>query len=139
MSVQHAVAAVRALARKSNLGAGAIELRAPLDQLFDARRTFFDQHARRFFVAQTVAGPEGVFQMQPDFVVIAKGSGDATLRITRVRLRDLALGQAEDAACRSELHRGAQAGNARANHDEIGFGGKSWHYGFMVARDIDRE
>ena len=129
MSVQHTVAAVRALACENNLCAGAIELRAPLDQLFDARRTFFHQHARRFFVAQTVAGPQGVFQMQPDFVVVAERSGDAALRITRVRLRDLALGEAEHAARRSELHRGAQAGDARANYDEIGFGWKSWHLG----------
>ena len=66
MSVQHAVAAVRAFAGEGDLGAGAIELRAPLDQLFDARRAFFDQDARGFFVAQSIAGLQRVFQMQTE-------------------------------------------------------------------------
>ena len=52
----------------------------------------------------------------------------------RVRFGDLELGQAEHAACGSELDCGPHAGDAGANDDEIGFRGKSWHYGFMVAR-----
>jgi len=136
VSVQHPVAAVRTLARENNLCASAIELRAPFDQLFDALRTFFHQHASGFFVAQAVAGPEGVFQMQADFVVVAERSSDTALRVTRVRLRNLALSEAEHAARRSELHRSAQAGYARTNYDEIGFRWKSWHCGFMVARAI---
>ncbi len=92
--MQNAVAAVRAFAGERDLGSGAIELRAPLDQLLDARRTFFDQHARGFFVDQAVAGLQRVFQMKPDFVVIAERGGDSALRVLRVGLGDLALGEA---------------------------------------------
>ena len=137
MGVQHAVAAVRAFAGEGDLGAGAIELRAPLDQLFDARRAFFHQDARGLFVAQAVAGLQRVLQMQADFIVIAERGGDAALRVLRVGLRDLALGQTQHAARGRQFHRGPQAGDARAHDDEIGFGRKSLHGvldGFMVAR-----
>ncbi len=139
MSVQHAVAAVRAFARERDLGAGAVELGAPLHQLLDARRTFFDQHARGFFVHQAVAGLQRVFQMKRNFVVIAERGGDSALRILRVGFGDLTLGEAENAAGGSEFHRGAQSGNTRANNDEIGFGRKSWFIAdFMVARSVRR-
>ena len=121
MGVQHAVAAVCAFAGEGDLGAGAVELGAPLDQLFDARRTFFDQHARGFFVDQAVAGLQRVFQMQPNFIVVAERGGDSALRILRIGLGDFALCQTQHPAGRRKFHRGAQAGNARAHHDEIGF------------------
>ena len=127
VGMQHAAAAVRAFAGEGDLGAGAVELRAPLDQLLDARRPFFDQHARGLFVAQAVAGLQRVFQMQPDFIFIAERGRNAALRILRVGLRDFALGEAEHAACGRKLHRSAQAGNARAHHDEVGLGRKSFH------------
>ena len=50
--VQNAAAAVRAFASEGDFGSGAVELRAPLDQLFDARRAFFHQNARGLFVDQ---------------------------------------------------------------------------------------
>ncbi len=125
VSVQHAVAAVRAFAGERDLGSGAVELRAPLDQLFDAGRAFFDQHARGLFVDQSVAGLQRVFQMQANFIVIAERGRNTALRILRVGLGDFALGQAKHAARRRKFHRGAQAGNTRANNDEIGFGRKS--------------
>ena len=131
VGMQHAAAAVRALAREGDLGAGAIELRAPLDQLLDARRAFLHQHARGLFVAQAVAGLQRVFQVQPNLVVVAERSGDAALRILGVGFRHLLLGQAKHAAGGGKLHRGAQAGNARAHHDEVGFGRKSFITGAM--------
>ena len=127
VGMQHAVAAVRAFAGKGDLGAGAVELGAPLDQLFDAGRTFLDQHARGLFVAQAVAGLQGVFQMQADFIVVAERGGDSALRVLRVGFGDFALGQAEHASGGGKLHRGAQTGNARAHHDEIGFGRQCLH------------
>ena len=128
VSVQDAAAAMRALARECDLRTGAIEFRAPLDQLFDARRTFFHQDARGFLVAKAVAGLQRVFEMQPNFVVVAECRCDTTLRVLGVRLRDLALGEAKHATRGGKFHRRAQAGDTRANNDEIGFGRKSWHY-----------
>ena len=127
VSVQHAVAAVRSFAGEGNLRSGAIELRAPLDELFDSRRPFFDQHASRFFVDQTVAGLQRVFQVQRDFVVIAERRSNSALRVLRVGLGDFTLGDTENAACGGELDRSAQPGNSRANNDEIGFGWKRVH------------
>ena len=121
VGVQHAIAAVRAFAGEGDLGAGAIELRAPLDEFFDARRTFFHQNARRFFVDQPVAGLQRVFQMQPNLIVVAERGRDTALRILRIRLGDFALGQTEHPARGRQFDRSAQAGNARAHHDEIGF------------------
>ena len=105
VGVQNAVAAVRAFARERELGSGAIELRAPLDQLFDARRTFFDQHARGFLVDQAVAGVERVLQMQRNFVFIAEGGGDSALRVLRVGFGHLTLGEARAPGPRTRARR----------------------------------
>ena len=121
MGVQHAIAAVRAFAGEGDLGAGAIELRAPLDELLDARRAFLDQDARGLFVHQAIAGFQRVFQMKTDFVIIAERGGDAALRILRVRFGDFAFREAKHASRGRQFHRSAQAGDARAYDDEIGF------------------
>ena len=42
----------------------AIEHRAPGDQLGDVTRTALDQHADRGFVTQSIAGGDGVGEMQ---------------------------------------------------------------------------
>jgi hypothetical protein len=125
--VENAVATVRAFAGESDLGSGAVELRAPLHQLLDARRALFDQHAGGLLVDQAVAGLQRVFEMKRNFVVIAERSGDSTLRILRVGFGDFTLGEAENAAGGSEFHGGAKSGNTRANNDEIGLRRKSWH------------
>ena len=65
--------------------------------------------------------------MQADFVVVAERGGDAALRILRVGFGDFALGQTQHAARGREFHRSAQAGDARAHNDEIGFGRQSFH------------
>ena len=120
MSVQHAVAAVSALASEGDLGAGAIELRTPLDKLLDAGWAFFHQDSRSLLVAKAVPCFESVFQVKTDFIIIAKSGGDTTLRVLRVGFGDLTFRQAQDAARRRKLHRGPQTCNARADDDEIG-------------------
>ena len=55
MSVQDTAPAVRALACKRDLRSRTIEFRTPLDELFNPWRAFFDQDARCFLVAQTIA------------------------------------------------------------------------------------
>ena len=65
--------------------------------------------------------------MQPNFVVVAEGGSNSTLRVLRVGLCDLALGEAKHATRGGKFNRRAQAGDTRANNDEIGFSSKSWH------------
>ncbi len=95
VGVQHAVAAVRALAGERELGALLIELGAPLDEFLDANGAFLDQDARRIAVAEAVAGDQRVLQMQADLVLIAESDRDAALGILGVRFAELELGQAE--------------------------------------------
>src|SRR5664280_1876202 len=75
---------MRPFASECDLGAGAIELRTPRDELLDTVRAFFHQDARSLFVAQAVTRLERVLQVEADFVVVAKRGGDATLRVLRV-------------------------------------------------------
>ena len=65
--------------------------------------------------------------METDFIVIAKGGGDTTLRVLRVGLRDLAFRQTQDAARGRKFHRGPQTRDACTHDDEIDFGRKSLH------------
>ena len=103
MGMQHAIAAVGALAGEGDLGSGAIELGAPIDELFDAGRAFLHQHASCGFIAEAVPGLQSIFKMEADFVIIAECGSDAALGVLRVRFRDLALGQAKDAAGRGQV------------------------------------
>src|SRR5712691_2183674 len=77
LSMQDAVPAVRPFAAKYELGAVATALRAPGDQLLDARRPLFHQDFHRIGIAQAVAGTERVLQMQADFIFVAECSGNS--------------------------------------------------------------
>src|ERR1019366_6174656 len=127
VGVEHAAAAMRSLASKRDLRAGAIELGTPRDELLDTGWAFFHQDARGLFIAQAVAGLERIFQVKTDFIVIAKGGGDTTLRVLRVGFRDLTFRQTQDAARGRKFYRGPQTRDARTHDDEIGFGRKSFH------------
>ena len=96
--MQHPAAAVRPLPGEGDLGAGAVELCAPLDQLLDARRSFLHQNARRLFVAQAIAGLQRVFQVQAHLILVTERSRNATLRILGVGFRHLLFGQTHHAA-----------------------------------------
>src|SRR6266702_4088326 len=78
--VQDAVTAVRALTSKSQLGAFAVEFRAPLNQLLEALRTFFHQHFGGIGVAQPIAGVECVLEMKADLVFVAERGRNSSLR-----------------------------------------------------------
>ena len=121
MGMQYTVAAMGAFPGEGNLGARAIELGAPLDQLFDAHRTFFHQDAGCRLVTQSVAGFQRVVEMQADFVVVAERGRDAALRVLRVRFGDFTLGEAKHTPRRSEFHGSAQTRDACTYYDEIGF------------------
>ncbi len=121
VGVQHAVAAVRALAGEGELGALLIELRAPLDQFLDAQRAFLDEDARRVAVAEAVAGNQRVLQVQADLVLVAERDSDAALGVLRVRFAEFELGQTEHAPIGRQLNGSPHAGDAGAHDNEIRF------------------
>ena len=57
--------------------------------------------------------------MQRRAVVGPDGRGDAALRVAGVALRRVGLGEDEHAPDRRERDRGAQAGDAAADDDEV--------------------
>src|SRR6266446_7748185 len=122
LRVQDAVAAVGALARERKLGSVAIKLCAPLDQFFNARRTFFDEHADGFHIAQAVSGDERVLKVQAHFVFVAKGGCDSYLRVVHSGVAHLTLGEHEHAADVGKFNSSAEPGNAGADDQEIAFG-----------------
>src|SRR6266702_636740 len=119
MRVQHSIAAMCAFAGERQLGALAVELRTPLDQLLNACWTFFDQHAGGVRITQTVAGIQRVLQVEADFIFIAQGRGNSTLRILCVALVPLTFGKAEHGPMAAQFDCGAHSGNSRAHYDEI--------------------
>ena len=122
MRVQNAITAVRAFAGQHQLAVFAIEIGAPAQQLVDALRTLFHQHARGFAMHEAVARVHGVVEVQGHIFVAAHGNGDAALRVMRVRFAQRFLGDDQDArSIRCQSDGRAQAGNARAHDHEIRF------------------
>src|SRR2546430_7964106 len=72
MCVQDAVTTVCAFARESQLGAFAVEFRAPLNQFLDALRTFFYQYLGSIGVAQPIARIECVLVIKADPASVAE-------------------------------------------------------------------
>ena len=114
--MQHAAAAVGALAGEGQAGALAVEFRAPRDQLLDGRRPFFHQRVHRGAVAQTVAGVERVLLVQRDFVVVAERHGDAALGVFRAGFAKAFLGDHQNLARFGQFDGRAQPGHSGANH-----------------------
>ena len=112
MGVQDAGAAMRGFAREGELGAGAIELGAPLDELGDVLGTFFDEERDRFGTAEAIAGVESVLFVEADFVFVAEGDGDAALRPSGGGIAEIGFGEHQDAAGGAEFDGGTQTGYA---------------------------
>ncbi len=119
VSMQNAATAVGAFARESEPGALAIELSAPCDQLLDGGRTFFDQGANCFGIAEAVAGNEGVLLVQFDLIVVAESRSYASLRIFGGRFLQTVFGDDKHPAGRGELNCGAETCNAGPYDDVI--------------------
>jgi hypothetical protein len=96
--VQNAIPAVSALTRERELGSTAIELRAPLDQLFNARRSLLNQHADGFHIAQTIARNQCVLKMEAHFVFVAERRRNSSLGEMCGGIAYMSLGQNENAA-----------------------------------------
>ena len=84
--VGDAVAAVAALAAQGQPVAGAVELRAPVDQLVDALRGLADHVLDHLPVAERAAGLEGVGHVVLEAVVRIEHGGDAALGVGAVGL-----------------------------------------------------
>src|SRR5258706_1063913 len=79
LRMQNTIATVSALARECQLGAIAIEFRAPLNQFLNSRRALLDEHADCFYIAQAVSRDECVLEVKAHFIFIAKCGGDSSL------------------------------------------------------------
>jgi len=119
VSMQHAIAAVRAFARKQQLRTLAIKCSAPLDQPLYCSRTFLYERANRLFITQSVAGDYRVVFMQFHFIVIAESRGNSALSVLGGRFAQRILGYNQHTPRRGELDCRAQTGNTCSNHDEI--------------------
>src|SRR5579875_2580032 len=115
----NAATPVGAFAREREPGALAIELSAPCDQLLDGGRTFFDQGANCFGIAEAVAGNEGVLLVQFDLIVVAESRSYASLRIFGGRFLQTVFGDDKHPAGRGELNCGAETCNAGPYDDVI--------------------
>src|SRR5438270_11522188 len=141
MSVQHAISTVCTFTGEGQLGAGAVEFRTPLDQLFDTQRPFFNEHACRFGIDDAVAGVERVLEMKLDLVFIAEGNGDAALGISGVALGMLSFDDDKHTSRRSEFDRGTKAGHSSSDNHEVRFFGNGGHgeTGSRIERKSCRE
>ena len=119
--MQHAVPAVRPFASEHELGAVAIELRAPGNQLLDARRPLFHQDFHRIGITQAIAVAESVLQVQADFIFVAE-RGNSTLGILRVGVGNFFFRQHEHTTSFRQFNRGPQARDTSADHYEVGLG-----------------
>ena len=117
--VQHAPDRVRGLAPERGTSVRvAIEPRAPLEQLADVDHAFFDQHADGRFIAEAVAGADGVGGVEGRAVIVAHRRRDAALRVSGVALAGLGFGENQRAAGAREADGGAQSGDPAADDEE---------------------
>jgi len=78
VGVEDAGTAVSGFAGEGELGAGTINFGAPYDELGNVPGAFFDEESNGIWVAETVAGGEGVLLVEADFVFVAESDGGAT-------------------------------------------------------------
>lgn len=131
---------MRRFAGEGELGAGAVKLSAPFDELGDVVGAFLDEQGHRFRAAKPVARGERVLFVESNFVFIAEGDGDSALGPGGGGVTEIGFGKDQHRAGGTEFDGGAQASDARANHDvigAIGFGsgahGESWRGGIWAA------
>ncbi len=119
VSMQHAVAAVRAFARESKTASFAIEGRAIFDQLANRRGTIFDERVHRGGIAQAVAGSDGVLLVQLDVVIFTERYSNAALGIRGRGFAQSILGNHQHIAGFCQFNSRTQPGHARADDEEI--------------------
>src|SRR5436190_5990264 len=110
-----------ALARQvvTEWGAVAGELRAHLDQLAHAVRSFGDRDADRLLAAETAAGRDRVLDVLLEAVLRTENRGDSTLGIRRVALRPASLGEQGDGPMPGGLAGKGKTSNSRPEHEVV--------------------
>ena len=96
-----------------------VELRAPLGKLAHVCHAFFDEHADRRLVAQTIARLKRIAGVKRRAVIVSERSGDAALRVAGVAFGGFGLRQDQHAAGRSQADRRAQAGDSTSDDEKI--------------------
>jgi hypothetical protein len=120
MRVQHPSRAVGALHRQRGLAVGsAVELHTPGHQLTHEARTIFDEDLNGLWIAQPVAGRNGVGGMQVWCVAGSNSRGDATLRMAGVAFAGSAFGKDEDVAMTGDFGSRAERGDAAADDEKV--------------------
>ena len=127
MGMQNTVSAVSPLAPESELGSVTIELSTPGNQFLDPLGGIFHQNTRSGFVAQAIAGVEGVLEMQADFVFVAESCGNSSLRKLRAGVGDFTLDEHDNASGGREFDGGTQPGDSGANDEKVRLRGVGWH------------
>ena len=113
-----------------------VEVGAERDQLADRLGALVDQHAHRGRVAGARAGDEGVALVLVGRVPRSEGSGDAALGPLGRAGREHVLGDDEDLLdLVPQPQRRGQAGDAGADHDDVGVGGPAGLTGGESAGD----
>ena len=115
MRVQNPTARVRGFLSKSELSAFAVKLNSPFDKLFYIFCAAFDKRFDGFRIAKSRARFERIPSMNLKRIVRAHHRRDPALRVIRVRLRPLFLGDDADLAGRRGFQRKPQPGNPAAD------------------------
>ena len=92
---------------------------AQLNQFRNTRRTVLDDGADNVFLAQARARCERVTHVQLKRILLAGHCGNAALRVIRVRLRTVLLGDDGHAPARRDLQREGQPRETAAENEKI--------------------
>ena len=118
--MKHPTHAVRRLPAERNLSRlVAIEFRAPFDELAHVPRPVVHQHVHRLHPTEVVPCHHRVAGVELRRILVAHCSRNAALRVACIALARIGLGQDDDAAGLRQGERGAQTGDAAADHEEV--------------------
>ena len=115
-----------AFAGAEQLAGFSVEMRAPLDELGHARRTFGNQRFGGGTVDDAVASVQGVFKMEGNVLIAFHGNGDSALSVVGVGLAERFFGDDQYIAVAGQFDGGAETGNTRAHDQKINLRGP-WH------------
>ncbi len=97
----------------------AIERRPPRQQLADVLRSLVHEHVNRVDVAEPIAGRQRIARVQLRRIISTERGRDAALRVARIALGGVSLGEHDDVAGLRERERGTQAGDAAADDEKV--------------------
>src|SRR5690242_6094127 len=96
--MKHPAAAVSAFAGEEQASSFAIKGCSPFDELFDSSRTFFDERAYSFDIAESVTGQDRILLVEFDLIIVAESDRDSALCIFGRRLAQAVFGDDQNTA-----------------------------------------